>query len=309
MKDLSNALTILVEAEQAGQRIDNFIQRLARAVPKSHIHRVIRKGEVRVNSGRIDASYRIQIGDRVRIPPIRTGFEKSTMKLIKPVNYPTVFEDDALLVINKPAGVAVHGGSGVSFGVIESLRAARPDLPFLELVHRLDRETSGVLLLAKRRAALVSLHEQIREGEMSKSYLALVRGVWTLGRATITLPLRKHTLDGGDRRVSVDSREGKAARTDFQVERQFQEFSLLRAILHTGRTHQIRVHLAHSQFPILGDDKYGDFVLNRKLRSSGVNRMFLHAEKVILRHPVSQTALNLVAPMPMDMSSFLYSIT
>ena len=306
MKDLHNAPaveTALIGAEQADQRVDNFLLRICKGVPRSHIYRILRSGEVRVNSKRVDATYRLQEGDRVRIPPVRMATR--TRQTARPVEFPIVYEDDVLLIIDKPSGVAVHGGSGVSFGVIESLRASRPESKFLELVHRIDRETSGLLVLAKRRSALTALHADLRDGRVFKRYLALAHGDWTKKRSSVTLPLRKFVSKVGERRVTVDRTEGMHSRTDFRLEKSFTGYALLSAELHTGRTHQIRVHLSHLGYPIAGDDKYGDFELNRMLAKRGLQRMFLHATELRLRHPVSGDELHLEAPLPAQLAAFV----
>jgi 23S rRNA pseudouridine955/2504/2580 synthase len=305
MKDLSNVSTVEVDAGSEGQRVDNFLMRVCKGVPRSHIYRVLRTGEVRVNSRRVDATYRLQPGDRVRIPPMRLAGR--TKKTAPPVELPVVFEDDALLVVNKPAGTAVHGGSGVSFGVIEQMRAARPQLRFLELAHRLDRETSGLLVLAKKRSALTALHAALREGRVRKEYLALVKGAWRNDKHRVSLPLKKFLTQSGERRVSVD-REGRESQTLFRRKRGLRDFTLLSAELLTGRTHQIRVHLNHLGFPIAGDDKYGDFDLNRALAKQGLKRMFLHAGNIEFAHPLSGEAVKLHAPLPEDLSRFLDSL-
>ncbi|MGQ0654452.1 MAG: RluA family pseudouridine synthase, partial [Betaproteobacteria bacterium] len=270
MNDLSKARATLLEVgeEAAAQRIDNYLFRRLKGVPKSHVYRVLRSGEVRVNSGRVKPDYRLQAGDRIRLPPVRIA-EKP--KSAKPAEFPIVFEDAALLIVDKPAGVAVHGGSGVSFGVIESLRAARSQAKFLELAHRLDRDTSGLLMLAKKRSALVELHRMLREGEVDKRYLAVARGRWQGRSREIREPLHKYVTASGERRVSVKA-GGMAAVTRISVLRKSDEFSLLEVQLLTGRTHQIRVHLAHAGHPLLGDDKYGDETLNKSLRTK---RLFL----------------------------------
>lgn len=250
--------TLTIDEGGAGQRIDNFLSKTLKGVPKSHLYRILRSGEVRVNSKRIDATYRLEIGDLVRIPPIRTAGQNEMPANRKPVAahfaQAILFEDDALLVIDKPAGYAVHGGSGISRGVIEQLRMERPHAKFLELVHRLDRETSGVLMLAKKRAALVTLHEAIRNNHMDKRYIMLVHGAWTEKKRHISLPLQKYTLPSGERRVSVQD-DGQDSETIFYLRKQYGDFSLLEAKLITGRTHQLRVQLAHLGFPIVGDDK------------------------------------------------------
>ena len=306
MKDLSNASTVAVDSASEGQRVDNFLLRLCKGVPRSHIYRILRSGEVRVNSRRVDATYRLQGGDRVRVPPMRLA-DRSRKARPRPVELPVVFEDEALLVVNKPSGTAVHGGSGVSYGVIESLRAARPQAKFLELAHRLDRETSGLLVLAKKRSALTALHAALREGKVRKCYLALVKGRWRDDKRRVDLPLKKYLTKSGERRVSVD-REGRESQTVFRRERAFRDCTLLSAELLTGRTHQIRVHLTHLGFPIAGDDKYGDFELNRGLAKQGLRRMFLHAGELEFAHPLSGEALKLHAPLPEDLSRFLDSL-
>ncbi|RPJ47161.1 MAG: RluA family pseudouridine synthase [Betaproteobacteria bacterium] len=291
--------------ESAGQRIDNYLMRKLKGVPKSHVYRILRSGEVRVNSRRIGPDYRLQAGDLLRIPPVRTAEKPVVRGLPKGGFQPVIlFEDEALLVIDKPSGLAVHGGSGVSFGVIEALREARPDSKFLELVHRIDRETSGVLMLAKKRAALVELHRQLQAGEVEKRYRALVKGLWTERKRVVDLPLEKRVQSSGDRRVNVGA-EGDHAVTIFRLERRVGPYSLLDAELKTGRTHQIRVHLAHLGYPILGDDKYGDFTLNKSLAKQGLKRMFLHSWRVAVRHPLSREKVVFEAPLPEDLRAFI----
>jgi 23S rRNA pseudouridine955/2504/2580 synthase len=298
MNDLSKARVTLLEVgeEAAAQRIDNFLFRRLKGVPKSHVYRVLRSGEVRVNSGRVKPDYRLQAGDRIRLPPVRVA-EKP--KAAKPAEFPIVFEDAALLVVDKPAGVAVHGGSGVSFGVIESLRASRPQAKFLELAHRLDRDTSGLLMLAKKHSALVELHRMLREGEVDKRYLALAKGRWEGRTREIREPLHKYVTPTGERRVSV--REGgMEAITRISVVKKSDELSFLEIQLLTGRTHQIRVHLAHAGHPLLGDEKYGDADANK-----GMKRLFLHAANLALAHPLTREALAFKAPLPPDMKAFV----
>jgi 23S rRNA pseudouridine955/2504/2580 synthase len=311
MKGLSNAPARLarIDDEAAGQRIDNWLLRELKGVPRSHVYRLLRSGEVRVDSRRVGATHRLQAGERVRVPPVRTGVVSDGPRRALPdPGFPAIYEDEALLVIDKPAGVAVHGGSGVSFGVIEQLRAARPEARFLELVHRLDRETSGLLMLAKRRAALTALHADLREGRVRKQYLALVRGVWRAGTRRIAAPLRKYVTAEGERRVSVDRAEGLPSSTLLEVERRAGPHTLVRATLETGRTHQIRVHLAHAGHPILGDDKYGDFALNKALQREGLKRMFLHAARLELAHPLTRAPLVFEAPLPPDLALFLDAV-
>ena len=302
MKDLSKAearphvKTLEVGEEGEAQRIDNFLLRHLKGVPKSHVYRVLRSGQVRVNSGRVKPDYRLQIGDRVRIPPVRVAERKSSPK---PQEFPIVHEDAALLVVDKPSGVAVHGGSGVSYGVIESLRAARPQAKFLELAHRLDRDTSGLLIVCKKRSALVELHRMLREGEVGKVYFAVAKGV-TNKTLELSESLHKYVTASGERRVSVQA-EGVTALTRARRVKASDELSLLEVELLTGRTHQIRVHLAHAGHPVVGDDKYGDFALNRKLKQ----RLLLHAGRLTFRHPVSGERVKLEAPLPDEMRRFV----
>jgi 23S rRNA pseudouridine955/2504/2580 synthase len=305
MNELSKDSATLLEVgeESAGQRIDNFLLRLAKGVPKSHIYRILRSGEVRVNKGRISAEYRVREGDVVRVPPIRVA-EKAAAPAVPPRDFTLAYEDEALIVIDKPAGVAVHGGSGVSFGVIEQLRRARPQAKLLELAHRLDRETSGLLLVAKKRSALTRLHDMFRDGSIAKRYLALVRGRWMNPTQHVRLPLHKYLTEEGERRVAV-SREGKEAHSIVRLIARWQNFSLVEVELKTGRTHQIRVHLAHLGFPLAGDDKYGDFPLNKDLQKAGLKRMFLHAARLKLAHPLTGEPLELEAPLPQDLRDFL----
>lgn len=308
MNDLSkdSATWLEVGEESDGQRIDNFLLRIAKGVPKSHIYRILRSGEVRVNKGRVQAEYRLRTGDMIRMPPIRIA-ERAAQAAVPARDFDVAFEDEALIVVNKPAGVAVHGGSGISFGVIEQLRRARPAAKFLELAHRLDRETSGLLVVAKKRAALVRLHDQFRDGGIGKRYLALVKGNWRNELQHIRLPLLKYLTAEGERRVSVAA-EGKVAHSIVRLVTRWENFSMVEVELKTGRTHQIRVHLSHLGFPLAGDDKYGDFVLNRELSKSGLKRMFLHAAKLVLPHPLTNEALAFDAPLPPELSDFLNRI-
>jgi len=306
MNDLSKAAprprvrSVEIGEEHASQRIDNFLLRELKGVPKSHVYRVLRSGEVRVNSGRIGPDYRLQVGDRVRIPPVRVS---NVVKTAKPAEFPIVLEDASLLVVDKPAGVAVHGGSGVSFGVIESLRAARPQAKLLELAHRLDRDTSGLLMVAKKRVALVELHRMLRDGEVDKTYVAIVKGTPAERSFDIDEPLHKYVSGSGERRVSVKE-GGLRALTRVKVTRAGKGLSQLEVRLLTGRTHQIRVHLAHAGHPIVGDDKYGDFELNRALAKRGAKRLMLHAARLAFSHPVTKEKVRLDAPMPAEMARF-----
>jgi 23S rRNA pseudouridine955/2504/2580 synthase len=303
---------VTITEEEAGQRIDNYLLRVCKGVPKSHIYRILRSGEVRVNKGRIDQLYRLAVGDIVRIPPVRIAEKAAGSAPVPGAEFAIVHEDNHLLVIDKPAGVAVHGGSGVSYGVIEQLRAARPDAKFLELVHRLDRETSGLLLLAKKRSALTNLHEQMRDGSTDKRYLAMVAGDWRNPRQHVKLPLHKYSTPDGERRVVVQA-GGQEAHTVFNLLRKWPDYALLEAELKTGRTHQIRVHLASSGFPILGDEKYGDFALNKQLQKAtdargALRRMFLHAYQITFQHPDTGKPLTLKAPLPPECERFLVSL-
>jgi len=304
MKDLSkDSVTWLEVGEEAeGQRVDNFLLRIAKGVPKSHIYRIVRSGEVRVNKGRVAADYRLQLGDQLRVPPMRTA-ERPSQAAVPARDFEIALEDEALIVIDKPAGVAVHGGSGVSFGVIEQLRRARPLAKFLELAHRLDRDTSGLLVVAKKRMALTNLHDLFRDGGISKRYLALVKGRWRNELQHVRLPLHKYLTADGERRVSVNA-EGKPSHSIVRLVARWENFSLVEVELKTGRTHQIRVHLAHLGFPIVGDDKYGDFPLNKTLQKTGLGRMFLHAAKLALPHPLSGIPLALESPLPTELRNF-----
>lgn len=297
----------LVEVDEAhdGQRLDNYLLRLCKGVPKSHLYKAIRGGEVRVNRGRVAVDYRIAVGDVIRVPPFR--IPEAPVRFVPPTEFPTVYEDDALLAIDKPAGVAVHGGSGVDFGVIEQLRRARPQARFLELVHRLDRDTSGLLLVAKKRSALVGLHQSLREGRWNKHYLALVAGDWVNERQHVRKPLTKWSTQSGERRVKVDP-AGQPAHTIFTLKRRYGAYSLLDAELKTGRTHQIRVHLSSCGFPIVGDDKYGDELATADAVQRGFCRMFLHAHSLRLPHPLTGEPLEFEAALPEDCIKFLQQL-
>ncbi len=309
----NNSVThLVISEEEQGQRLDNFLVRRCKGVPKSHLYRILRSGEVRVNSRRVDATYRLVAGDSLRIPPMRVA-ERPQNDIDEAakqrVDLPVIYEDDALLVIDKPEGIAVHGGSGVSFGVIEALRRQRPQAKFLELAHRLDRETSGVLLVGKKRLALTALHDMFREhgAGADKRYLVLVKGRWMNNTQHVKQPLYKFLTEGGERRVMVRE-DGKASHTVFRLLARWPEMSLLEAQLKTGRTHQIRVHLAHLGFPILGDEKYGDFALNRKLKPEGLKRMALHAWRIAFRHPLTAAPLECVAPLPDGLRDYIAAV-
>ena len=300
-----------VEATEGdvGQRLDNFLLRVFKNVPKSHVYRVLRKGEVRVNGKRAKPETRIALGDRVRIPPIRVDAEppksKPSNSLQSFVSTSIIYEDRDLLIVNKPSGIAVHGGSGLAFGVIEALRAARPELTELELVHRLDRDTSGVLVLAKRRAALRLLHAALREREMTKRYLALVSGRWTLGRKALDLPLLTNQKQGGERMVRVHP-EGQTANSVFVPKQHFGRLATLMDIeIGTGRTHQIRVHAAYAGHPVAGDEKYGDKESNDSLRPFGLKRMFLHAQSLQFIKPGTTEQFTITAPLSDELQTVL----
>lgn len=312
MRDLADSSQasvkwVEIDQDQAGQRIDNFLLRVLKGVPKSRIYRILRKGEVRVNKGRAAPTYRLQAGDTVRIPPVR--MESVVPKVpgssaVERLKNRLIYEHPHFLVIDKPAGMAVHGGSGLSYGLIEAMRAWRTDLPFLELVHRLDRETSGCLLLAKRRSALRRLHELIRENAVDKRYLALVKGRWNAGEAVVDAPLRKNQLQGGERMVHVDA-AGKPSQTRFKVVEYYAEATLVEATLLTGRTHQIRVHAAHVGHPLAGDDKYGDSEWNRSLSQRGLKRMFLHAHSLAFTYPEPEEPIHVSAPLDEELAQLL----
>jgi 23S rRNA pseudouridine955/2504/2580 synthase len=295
----SSVRQLRVEPGYDGQRIDNFLLNVLKGVPRSYVYRILRKGEVRVNKGRIKASYRLKVGDMVRVPPVRVA-ERTQARpadwVLEQLSNAVLYEDKRLIVLNKPSGIAVHGGSGLNYGVIEALRVLRPDEHQLELVHRLDRDTSGCLILAKRRSALRRLHELLRTNGVDKRYLALVEGEWSSDRADVKVPLLKNTLKGGERIVRVDP-EGKAARTKFRVRERFPGYTLVEAKLLTGRTHQIRVHLSHLGTPILGDEKYGDAEANRRIRKMGLKRLFLHAESLRFRMPDDEQDTCVNAPL------------
>lgn len=312
-----------MDEESAGQRLDNFLFRELKGVPKTHIYRIIRSGEVRRNKGRISADDRVQAGDLLRIPPIRLS-ERAAEKaqaVVPARSFPVLFEDEAFLALDKPAGVAVHGGSGVSFGVIEQLRQARPQARLLELVHRLDRETSGLLLIAKKKSALKALQDQFRERETGKTYLTLVKGRWPERLKVLDQPLHKYLQADGERRVRVvepGHPDGMRSVTLVKVQQHFparagfeafcpEGMTLLEVTIKTGRTHQIRVHLSHAGHPIAGDDKYGDFELNRQLAKAGLRRMFLHAWRLRLAHPISGQTMELHSELPPELKSWLAS--
>ena len=329
---------VVIDEGSEGQRLDNFLVKHLKGVPKTHVYRVIRSGEVRVNKGRADADTRLALGDEVRIPPVRTSqnaADRIATPVAPPREFTVVFEDEHLLAIDKPAGVAVHGGSGVAFGVIEQMRRARPDAKFLELVHRLDKETSGLLLIAKKRSALVALQDQLRVHHgakvIGKTYAALVLGVWPANLKVIDVALHKFLTPEGERRVRTvvgapggpdrahdrahsDPEEGKRSITLVKVAQSFAAFTLLDVTIKTGRTHQIRVHLTHAGHTIAGDEKYGDFALNKSLargdsvRGQRFDRMFLHARQLRFEHPATGEMIELTAPMPPECTELLQAL-
>lgn len=292
---------------ESGQRIDNFLAKHLKGVPKSHIYRILREGQVRVNRGRIKPDYKLQTGDTVRIPPVRTPEEGAPMRLpdavLNRVRASILYEDDALLILDKPSGLAVHAGSNLPFGVIEALRALRPDAPFLELAHRLDRDTSGCLILAKQRPALLHLHNLLKNGAIEKRYLLLVAGQWQGGTREVRAALDKNAVRGGERVVQV-SDTGRVAVTRFRPVERYKEATLLEALLDTGRTHQIRVHAAHIGHPLAGDDKYGDADFNRRMGGVGLKRLFLHAQSVSFVMP-SGKAIDVSTPLSADLKQVL----
>lgn len=302
------AQRIEVDAEHAGQRIDNFLFARLKGVPKSHVYRILRTGEIRRNGGRVKAQDRLAAGDIVRLPPVRLAERDSPelpLNLLRSRIEPRIlYEDDDLLVLNKPSGMAVHGGSGLIYGVIEALRELRPEARALELVHRLDRETSGCLLIAKRRSALKALHEQFRNDDVNKVYVALLAGQWARSRLMVDAPLQKNVLQSGERLVRV-ARDGKAAMTEFRRLARHAEATLVEARPITGRTHQIRVHARHLGHPLAGDERYGDSAINRRFRQLGLGRLFLHARETTFRHPRTLAALRVEAPLDAELTRFL----
>lgn len=304
--------TLLVDEESAGQRLDNFLLRHLKGVPKTHVYRIIRTGEVRINKGRVNADTRVQTGDMVRLPPVRVATVDASAPVAPGREFPVLMEDEQMMAIDKPAGVAVHGGSGVSFGVIEQLRQARPGARMLELVHRLDRDTSGVLLIAKKRSALTRLQDQFRDRETGKTYMALVKGQWPSNKKVIDLPLQRYLIPNGagegERRVRIahkDDANAQRAITLVRVSRLVGDYSLLEVTIKTGRTHQIRVHLSSQGYPIVGDDKYGDFELNKRLAALGKKRMFLHAWRLQFIHPQTGRSETVEAALPDELQSFI----
>lgn len=299
---------VRVTEDEAGQRLDNFLISRLKGVPRTRVYRMLRKGEVRINKGRAAASYRLCAGDMVRIPPVRRPAPGPASapgtRAREFLEGRVLFEDDRLIVLDKPSGMAVHGGSGLSFGVIEALRATRPDAPYLELVHRLDKETSGCLMVAKRRSYLRSLHKLLRQGSIEKRYLAMVRGHWDLGTRLLEDTLKTHHREGGERHVKVEE-GGKSAASRFSPVQTFRPASLVEVELHTGRTHQIRVQAAAVGHPLAGDRKYGDPDFNRRVGAMGLKRMFLHAHSLAYEDPVNGEWRSFSSPLPDDLRAVL----
>ena len=303
---------IEITDSNAGQRLDNFLLSLEKGVPKSRIYRALRKGEVRVNKGRKKQTYKLQLGDTVRIPPLR-GTEKTISNTVsdflrQQLTESILHEDDDLLILNKPSGLAVHAGSGIDQGIIEALRIIRAELPFLELVHRLDRDTSGCLLLAKSRTSLLHLQQQMVEHDINKRYLTLLKDSWGQEEKTVIAPLLKNTVSAGERMVQVND-EGKYAETLFIPLQQFPSAQLTEVVLFTGRTHQIRVHAKHIGHPLAGDDKYGQRAFNKQMKKAGLKRLFLHAWKLGITHPNTNEALQIEAPIPMPLQTFICNMS
>jgi 23S rRNA pseudouridine955/2504/2580 synthase len=301
---------IEIEDDDAGQRLDNFLRRQLKGVPKSHIYRILRMGGVRINKGRSKPDYRLQAGDIVRIPPVRTATRQAPRKAddLDWLNARILHEDDDLLAIDKPSGMAVHGGSGISLGLIEALRQLRPKCRFLELVHRLDRDTSGVLLIAKRRPVLRQLHEQLRNKQIQKHYVALLMGRWSGKAQRVEAPLEKNQQRSGERMVQI-SETGKSATSRFTPRKNFTlnkvDAALVEIKLITGRTHQARVHAVHLGKPIAGDEKYGDKDFNAAMKQLGLKRMFLHAARLEFTHPAQNCKIRIEAPLPEDLGKVL----
>lgn len=313
MKMIQHEVTFhQVSQDETGQRIDNFLMTKLKGVPKSLVYRIVRKGEVRVNKKRIKPDYKLQPDDTIRIPPVklseRPELPSAKLEQVQALADAIIYEDDHLMVVNKPSGIAVHGGSGLKFGLIEALRALRPNDKNLELVHRLDRDTSGLLMVAKKRSVLKALHEQLREKSVNKQYLALVRGQWQKGCRQVEAPLQKNTLQSGERMVRVDA-EGKPSLTRFRIQQRYQQATLVEASPVTGRTHQIRVHALHAGHPIAGDPKYGDREFDEQMQQLGLRRLFLHAWQLTFTHPKTERQCHFEAPLEPALSDLLTRLT
>ena len=313
----SRVRLVEIDAEGAGQRIDNYLLSQLKGVPRSLVYRLLRAGQVRVNKGRSKPHYKLQAGDQVRIPPVsqseRAESPEPRMRDLEMLAGQILYEDSSILVINKPSGMAVHGGSGISYGIIEAFRTLRPKEKFLELVHRLDRETSGCLILARKRSALVRLHEMLRResgDRMDKTYLALVKNTWTGPKQRVNEPLLRNVLKSGERFVRVDE-TGKPATSVFVARKNYPQANagLVEIRLLTGRTHQARVHSAYIDHPIAGDAKYGDRQFNQSMREAGLKRLFLHASRLRFRHPLEDRLLDIEAPLPQDLENVLENLS
>ena len=311
-KSADKPYIVEISDERAGQRIDNYLVTHLKGVPKSRIYRLLRKGEVRVNKGRIKPDYRLKTGDNVRIPPVRVtnkgdqAQSQPSQSILSAIEASILYEDKGLFVINKPPGIAVHGGSGIAHGVIEVIRVLFPSEHHLELVHRLDRDTSGCLLIARKRSMLKRLHEQLRNNDIRKTYVTLVKGRWTGGKQTIDAPLRKNTLKSGERIVRVDP-EGKSAQSIFKPIKNYADSTLMEVELITGRTHQIRVHASHAGHPIAGDEKYGQRGFNLSMKERGLNRLFLHAKSLTFSLSDSDDMITVVAPLGAELEQVLHN--
>ncbi len=303
---------LTIDPDYAGQRIDNFLLTRLKGVPKTRIYRILRKGEVRVNKKRIDPSYRLQAGDQVRVPPVQmseqTAPETPSRSLMTLLSQRILYEDNQLFIINKPSGIPVHGGSQVKIGIVEALRCMYPKLPHLELAHRLDADTSGCLVLAKKRGVLKELHQLLREGKMRKIYWALTKGHWKSTELRVDVPLQKNHLSSGERIVKVDQ-EGKSSLTVFVPLETFAGMTLVEAHLHTGRTHQIRVHAQYRHHPIAGDPKYGDKTFNKQMREQGLKRLFLHANSIEFLLPSTGEVVRVSAPLDADLKACLTGLS
>lgn len=299
---------ITIEADFAEQRVDNYLFCFLKNVPKSHIYRLLRKGEIRVNKKRIDASYKLKTDDIMRLPPLKVGAEAKVIapsqKTIALLKESVLYEDEHVLIINKPVGMAVHGGSTIRIGIVEAMRFAYPEIKQLELAHRLDADTSGVLVFGKRKRVLRELHQLLREGQVKKRYLALTQGKWAKRELNVDVPLHKNAIGSGKHMVQVDH-SGKEALTIFETHTQYTNAALMRAHLHTGRTHQIRVHAAYRRHPIAGDDRYGDPEFNKTMRRLGLKRMFLHAERIEFVLPSTKKSICVSAPLDSDLTACL----
>jgi 23S rRNA pseudouridine955/2504/2580 synthase len=290
------------------QRLDNLLIKILKGVPKSHLYRIIRSGEVRINKARCSAQQKVVLNDIIRIPPIRVAAKAEQNNFIPTAQFEILFEDQYFLIINKPNGIACHGGSGISFGIIEQLRKST-NHKFLELAHRLDKETSGILVLAKKRQALVDFQELSKNNKIIKEYSAMTSGVWRDDKRNVKAPITKYTLSNGERRVKVDFKEGQFAHTIFTIIKKCDNFTLVNASLQTGRTHQIRIHCQHLGYPIIGDDKYGNTETNKRCSSLGFKRMFLHARHINFTHPITNELVDITCQLPIELTNFINKVS